>query len=277
MNLANINENVNRLLDNVWSIVGFFKEYLIDPPKDVTLIFKNADGTQSTNTFPNIAKQIENSTSLSREVVATAWETGEVGIVFGSNGKYYYPNTNGDPANNDPVDKQDDTDWYGAFDTLGDTIVFGDTLLNGKIDNLPTDTGILALVDDTAPKLGGDLDFNGKSSVRSAVKQIDNATPLDGSTFTFDYTLGDVQRITAPAGGTLALAFTGFPTGAVAGCVLDIVNGGNCTISHPSGMFFEDGTPPVYTPNGTDRVVVITDKFGTLYLSVVALNMKVIS
>lgn len=60
MNLVQINENINRLLANLWAILGFFKEYLVDPAKYVSMTFINADGSETTNTFPNIAMQIAN-------------------------------------------------------------------------------------------------------------------------------------------------------------------------------------------------------------------------
>ncbi len=59
MNLVQINENINRLLANIWSIIVFFREYLVDPAKDVSMTFKNEDGSESVNIIPNINKQNE--------------------------------------------------------------------------------------------------------------------------------------------------------------------------------------------------------------------------
>jgi len=108
--------------------------------------------------------------------------------------------------------------------------------------------------------------------------QLDSASPLANTTHTFDYALGDMQHIVAPGSGTdsLTLAFTGFPLEKVAGFIIDIVNGGNCTIIHPSTMLFDRGVSPTYTVAGTDRVLILKDKFGVYTLSVVAYDLQVL-
>ena len=126
MNLVQINENINRLLANIWAILGFFKEYLVDPANDVSMTFINADGTETTRTFPNIAKQI---VLFGEMAIVVDWEVGVTSICIGTNGLFYYPNDSGDPANNNPVNKADDTDWYGGFDTLGDAIKARDDMM----------------------------------------------------------------------------------------------------------------------------------------------------
>ena len=111
MNLVQINENINRLLTNIWAVLAFFKEYLVDPANDVSMTFINADGTETTRVFPNLAKQA----ITGAEKVAKEWEVGDVGIVMGSDGLYYAPNRLGYPESNDPVLKVDNSDWYGGF------------------------------------------------------------------------------------------------------------------------------------------------------------------
>ena len=104
---------------------------------------------------------------------------------------------------------------------------------------------------------------------------IADATPGTGTTHTFDYSQGDMQQITAPAGGTLTLAFSNFPANKVSGFICDIINGGNCTITHPTGMLFVEGTSPTYTVSGTDRVLVVSDKDGVLTMTVVGYDLRI--
>ena len=58
MDLNLLNANVGRLLTNIWAVISFFKEFAVDGAKDVSIIYINADGSESVKTFPNIAKQI---------------------------------------------------------------------------------------------------------------------------------------------------------------------------------------------------------------------------
>lgn len=58
MDLNLLNANVNRLLTNIWNVISFLKEFTVDGAKDVSITYLNANGTESTNTFPNIAKQL---------------------------------------------------------------------------------------------------------------------------------------------------------------------------------------------------------------------------
>lgn len=59
MDLNSINANVNRLLSNIWAIISFFKEFAVDSAKDVSITYLNADGSESTKTFPNVAKIVQ--------------------------------------------------------------------------------------------------------------------------------------------------------------------------------------------------------------------------
>jgi len=56
MDLNLLSANVNRLLTNIWAVIAFLKEFAVDPAKDVSISYLNADGSVSVNTFPNIAK-----------------------------------------------------------------------------------------------------------------------------------------------------------------------------------------------------------------------------
>ena len=58
MDLNSINQNVLRLINNSSEIISFLKEFAVDGAKDVRITYQNPDGTESTKTFPNIAKQV---------------------------------------------------------------------------------------------------------------------------------------------------------------------------------------------------------------------------
>ena len=138
------------------------------------------------------------------------------------------------------------------------------------------DSGTIETIteNNTTPKLGGELDCNSKTINGASVREIASATPLTGTTHTFNYANGDLQKITAPAGGTLTLAFSNMPTGKVCAFIFDIVNGGNCTITHPIGMKFAKGTAPDYTVSGTDRILVTKNSADEYALTVVAEDFK---
>ena len=159
------------------------------------------------------------------------------------------------------------------FNTLAAAAPLASPTFTGTVV-LPATT-VVNLVTDTTPQLGGDLDFNGKTANESAVRQIADATPATTTTHTFAYANGDMQQITCPAAGTLTLAFSGFPTGDVSGFICDIINGGNCTITHPTGMLFGGGTAPTFTTAGTDRILVTSDKDAVLTLTVIAIDIGV--
>jgi len=124
-----------------------------------------------------------------------------------------------------------------------------------------------SLVVDTTPQLGGDLDFNGKTANKSAVRQIDDAS-LGTGTYTFDYDNGDMVQLTAT--GDITLAVSNFPSGDVAGHIVDCVNFGTHTITHPVAWLFAKGIAPAYTASGTDRILLMSDKDGIITLTVIA-------
>lgn len=134
-----------------------------------------------------------------------------------------------------------------------------------------------AVESDLAPKLGGALDANGKTINKSSVRGIADAFPATGTTHTFDYANGDMQRITCPAAGTLTFAFSNMPNSLVSAFVVDLVNAGNCTIIHPTEMKFAYGAAPTYTIAGTDRVLITKDSSNILTLTIIAQDIKVVS
>ena len=139
------------------------------------------------------------------------------------------------------------------------------------------DTEKLAdVVGDTTPQLGGNLDCNGNQITDSSYLQAADATPATTTTHTFDYSAGDMQQITAPAAGTLTIAFSNFVASNVCAYIFDIVNGGNCTITWPAAMLFAGGVAPTLTVAGTDRLLVTKDKDDVYTLTVVGTDIKTV-
>jgi len=122
--------------------------------------------------------------------------------------------------------------------------------------------------------LSTDLDFNGFTANKTAVRQIADASPADASTHPFDYSLGDMQKVTCPAVGTLTMSFANLPIGDVAAFIIDLVNGGDCTVSWPVGTQFDTGIAPTLTVAGTDRLLVIKDSSEVYTVIVSALDIK---
>jgi len=81
-----------------------------------------------------------------------------------------------------------------------------------------------------------------------------------------------MQQLTAT--GNITIAFSNMPSGGVSGFIIDAVNWGAYTITHPAGMLFAGGTAPNYTASGTDRLLVTKDKDGVYTLTVVARDIQ---
>jgi len=137
---------------------------------------------------------------------------------------------------------------------------------------LPSTT-IIEVATDTTPQLGGDLDCNGKTLNKSAVRQIADDT-LGTGTYTFAYADSDMVQLTAT--GSITLAVSGFPSGDVAGFIVDCINFGAYTITHQVAWLFAAGTAPTYTTGGTDRILLTSDKDGLITLTVIAQDIKAV-
>ena len=199
----------------------------------------------------------------SKEVsMVQLWTNGVTSITQGSNSKYYFPNINGDPGNNDPVAKTTSVDWYGPYDLLGDAIKKGITVSADVIT-------------DKTPQLGGSLDCNGFTVNKQSVRGIADAT-VASATHTFNYANGDMQQVLCTTTGSIVtFAFSNFPSGKVCGFVIDLVNAGRpSTINFPSGTRFTRGTRPEFTYTGYDRLLVVKDKDNIYTVTVVALDFK---
>lgn len=80
MNLNEINANVNRLLQNIWAVITFLKEFCVDNAKDVSITYINADGSESVKTFPNIAKMNEEFKSYLTNNIIPSLRIGNGGV-----------------------------------------------------------------------------------------------------------------------------------------------------------------------------------------------------
>mgnify|MGYP003629875028 CR=1 FL=1 len=130
----------------------------------------------------------------------------------------------------------------------------------------PTFTGVVTL--------GG-----GATIANGAVRGIADAS-LGTGTYTFNYENGDMQQLTAT--GNIGIAFSGVPTGKVCGFIIDAVNWGEFTITHPTGMLFAGGTAPTYSispltgPDSIDRILITKDKDEVYTLTVIGKDLQVI-
>lgn len=127
------------------------------------------------------------------------------------------------------------------------------------------------IVGDITPQLGGDLDANGKTFDVSSVRQITDVS-LGTGTHTFNYANGDMQQLTAT--GDITLAFSNFVAGKVCGMIIDAINWGAHTITHPAGLLLAGGAAPSYTAAGMDRLLVTKDKDDVYSLTVIGQDMQ---
>lgn len=134
-------------------------------------------------------------------------------------------------------------------------------------------SGTESLVLDTTPQLGADLDCNDHQLLESSYAQIADAS-LGTGTHTFAYASGDMQQLTAT--GNITLATSGFITGAVCSMIIDAVNWGAHTITHPATWLFAAGTAPTYTAAGTDRLLLLKDKDDLYTLHVIGQDVKAV-
>lgn len=118
-------------------------------------------------------------------------------------------------------------------------------------------------------RLGTDLNCQGGAFQQSAYRQIDDISISTG-TYAFDYSNGDVQKVTAT--GDFTLSFSNFPTGKVVFANIEAVDWGSHTVTFPTGVRFIDGTAPEFTTDGTDELIIKKDD-DEVYSIIVHLNM----
>jgi len=104
--------------------------------------------------------------------------------------------------------------------------------------------------------------------------QAPNASPAANSAHAVDYALGNMQKITCPGGSTLSFTFAGFVSNRVSTYIMELVNGGNCTIVWPASIRFPGGVAPALTVTGTDMLSIVRDVNHTLTVSVIGLDVK---
>ena len=112
--------------------------------------------------------------------------------------------------------------------------------------------------------------------VQSAYIQAPDVSPVDGSTYTFDFALGDSQKVTAPSGGSITIAFTGFITGKLSVVYIDAVNWGDATITFPTGLLFSGKALPKFTSAGMDKIMLIKDGADIYSLFIVGTDVGVL-
>ena len=135
-------------------------------------------------------------------------------------------------------------------------------------------SGILSVLEDTTPQLGGDLDCNSNQILKDSYTQATDI--LTTPTTDIDFTDGALIQITADVDMTSNITTSNFPSGAVCSVIIDAVNWGSITVDHPVAWKFARGIAPSYTVLGTDRLLLTKDGDGFFTLSIIALNMKTV-
>ena len=98
---------------------------------------------------------------------------------------------------------------------------------------------------------------------------------LSTGTHTFDYSLGDRQKLTAT--GDITLATSNFTSGKVNTFLIEAVNFGDHVITHPAAWKFAAGTAPTYTSGGTDMLLLEKDDDDVFTLYVLAQAVAVVA
>ncbi len=162
----------------------------------------------------------------------------------------------------------------GTFFTIA--VEVGDTLLaeqdsptlesHWTIIQANIDGAITALVDDTTPQLGGNLDGQGFDLSRVKLKDYSDKT-VDLGTLTGG-TGGSAESIDLEDGGsfiaTISTATQEFTfdnpdtTPALHGFTLTLTNGGSQTLIFPTNTIWQGGTAPALSASGTDTLCFYT-------------------
>ena len=164
--------------------------------------------------------------------------------------------------------------WVALRDNVGVTPLSGADW--GLVASIGADGSLSSLLGDTTPQLGGTLDTNGKAFSASSYTQIADASPTTASTYTFSFTSGDYQKVTCPTAGTLIFDTSGFVAGQVCSMMIELVNGGNCTITYPTAWKYAAGIAPTLTAAGTDSLMLVKDSSDVYSLYVLGLDVKVV-
>jgi len=95
---------------------------------------------------------------------------------------------------------------------------------------------------------------------------------IESGTHSFDFAQGDMQQLTIT--GPITLAFSNFIAGQICVFLVDAINWGAFTITHPAGTLFAGGAAPTYTVAGTDRLAIIKDKDDLYTITVLAQDIQ---
>jgi len=139
------------------------------------------------------------------------------------------------------------------------------------LDGIDSTGFMQAVVQDTAPVLGGNLDCNSKYFKQS--NYLAANTQTGGTQFSADYSLGDYRKFTAT--GNASLLYAGFLVGRVAAMLVDCENFGAFTVGFPAGTKFDTGAAPTFTAAGTDRILIVHGADNVYTVTVVASDIKV--
>ena len=151
----------------------------------------------------------------------------------------------------------------------------------GSADHTPTTLAQLnaKVSDATLVSIAGTETLTNKTIEGGVITQAKYEQAADVSlgtgTHTFSYAAGDMQQLTAT--GDITIAFSNFPVGKPASYVIDAVNWGAHTITHPAAMLFAAGVAPTYTISGTDRLQIVKDKDDVYTLHVYDQDIKVVA
>jgi len=179
------------------------------------------------------------------------------------------------------------TKWLGEWNDTGDfaqgTVVHNGVVYASLI--VPPDTHIgdeppsanwrkitFEVVDDTSPVLGGDLECANYTLNTSSYRQ--QADMESTATTTIDFNAGDAVKLTITMDTTLE--FVNFVN--VSYLEIDIIGGGDWTITYPIGTLFPDSRMPVLSTDGKmDRMYIERRGDGTFYVAVPSKNIGVAS
>lgn len=129
--------------------------------------------------------------------------------------------------------------------------------------------GIEAVVDDTTPELGGNLNGNDKQVSRINLidyGEVTNAIgSIGGGAQTIDLTLGNSVSGTVDTSETTFTFSNPTASDEMSGFVLTLVNGGSQTVNWPASVDWAGGTAPTLTASGTDVLTFFTINGGSLY------------
>lgn len=230
--------------DDVVDIAGYFNIENFDINDYSSSFLVDFDVIQN-KPDPNITVTLTGDVTGSANTTLVDLANGSISIVSTVGNATTATSLAGGLASQVPYQSASGVTAFVANGTSGQVLISNGTSAPtwGNVDGDVTLTGVQTLTNKT---LGV-----------SSYTQIADAS-LGTGTHTFDYSAGDMQQLTAT--GDITIAFSNFVTGEVCTMIIDAVNWGDYTITHPAAMLFAAGTAPTYTVGGTDRLMIVKDK-----------------